>query len=201
MSGFTAAWGCDVTTTIDSSQSSNKRYLITGGAVIAIALAAYGLGRVYPPLGPTEGTIAPAQRYVAPQIGQGDVTLGDTSIPQLMQTDAFEVMSKNPSFRALAADPNFALLAQNSQAMAVIAANPHAFTALAANPQAFMATLNAAKAVSAANSSANAANGQAFAVMAQHAVAFESLARHPQALHAIAANPSAFASYANDFAS
>ena len=111
-------------TTIHESRS-NTRYLLTGAAVVAVGLAAYGLGRIYPPLGPTEGTVAPAQRYVAPQVGEGDVTLGDTSIPQLIQTDAFEVMSKNPDFRALASDPGFAALAQNSQAMAAIAAtNP-----------------------------------------------------------------------------
>ena len=61
--------------------------------------------------GPDRGTIAPADRYVSPQVGEGDVTLGDTSIPKLMQTDAFEVMSKNPNFRTLASDPGFAALA------------------------------------------------------------------------------------------
>ena len=139
--GFTAR-GCDVTT-IESNQSSNRKYIVTGAAILAVAVGAYGLGRVYPPLGPVEGTIAPAQRHVNPQIASGDVTLGDTSIPQLMQTDAFEVMSKNPSFRALAADPNFAALAQNSQVMAVIAANPKAYASLAGNPQAFLARLAA----------------------------------------------------------
>ncbi len=142
-------------TTIESNQS-NKKYITTGVAIIAVAVAAYGLGRIYPPLGPTEGTIAPSDRYVSSQVGEGDVTLGDTSIPKLMQTDAFEVMSKNPNFRTLASHPGFAALAANSQAMAAIAANPQAFTALAANPQAFQATLNAAKAVSAAAGSVNA---------------------------------------------
>ena len=71
-------------TTINSTQSSNKKYLITGAAVIAVAVAAYGLGRVYPPLGPVEGTIAPAGRYVSPQVGEGDVALGDTSVAELM---------------------------------------------------------------------------------------------------------------------
>ena len=40
---------------------------------------------------------------------------------QLMQTDAFEVMVKNPSFRALASDPGFQALAMNPQAMAAMA--------------------------------------------------------------------------------
>ena len=143
--GFTAR-GCDVTTIESSQYNSNKKYLVTGAAVIAIAIAAYGLGRVYPPLGPTEGTIAPAERYVSSQVGEGDVTLGDTSVAKLMQTDAFEVISKNPSFQALASDPNFAALAQNGPAMAAVAANPAAFTALARDPAAFQAAANAAAA-------------------------------------------------------
>ena len=116
-------------TTLESN-SSNKRYLMTGAAVLAVAVSAYGLGRIYPPLGPTEGTVVASERYVASQVGEGDVTLGDTSIPKLMQTDAFEVMSKNPNFRTLASHPGFAALAANGQAMAQIAANPQAFTCL-----------------------------------------------------------------------
>ncbi len=38
----------------------------------------------------------PAQRYVSAQVGEGDVTLGDTSVPELMQTDAFELMVHDP---------------------------------------------------------------------------------------------------------
>ena len=65
------------------------------------------------------------------QVGEGDVTLGDTSVPELMQTDAFQVMVKDPNFRALAGDPGFAALASNPAAMAALAANPSAFAALA----------------------------------------------------------------------
>lgn len=42
----------------------NRRHLIAGAAAIAVAVGAYGLARVYPPLGPSAGSIAPAQRYV-----------------------------------------------------------------------------------------------------------------------------------------
>ena len=45
-------------------RSHNRRYLIGGGAILAVALAAYGLGHIYPALGPVAGTISPAQRYV-----------------------------------------------------------------------------------------------------------------------------------------
>ena len=74
-----------------SLSNKNRMYLTTAG-VLAVGIAAYGLGRVFPPLGPSEGTVGPSQRYVSAQVGEGDVTLGDTSVPELMQTDAFQVM-------------------------------------------------------------------------------------------------------------
>src|SRR4051812_23036878 len=110
-----------------------KMYLTTAG-VLAVGIAAYGLGRVYPPIGPSAGTLAPAQRYASAQVGEGDVTLGDTSVPELMQTDAFEMMVKDPSFRALASDPGFAKLAQNSQLLAALTTNASSFAQLAKTP-------------------------------------------------------------------
>jgi hypothetical protein len=89
--------------------------ILTTAGVLAFGVAAYGLGRVYPPMGPSQGTIAPAQRYVSAQIGEGDVTLGDTAVPELMQTDAFELMVHDPDFRALAASPGFKALASQPQ--------------------------------------------------------------------------------------
>ena len=118
-------------TTIDSTRSSNKKYLVTGAAVIAVAVAPTGsagfIRRSVRPRGPLLRPGAMCRRRSA----RVTSPLGDTSIPQLMQTDAFEVMSKNPSFRTLAGHPGFAALAQNSAAMAAIAANPQAFTGLA----------------------------------------------------------------------
>src|SRR3954466_14093080 len=127
------------------STSNNRRMILTSAAVIAVGLGAYGLGRVYPPLGPSQGTIAPAERYVSSQVGEGDVTLGDTAVPELMQTDAFELMVKDPQFRALAASPGFQALAGQPQVMAALMSNPQAFAALAANPQAFAGVAQASQ--------------------------------------------------------
>src|SRR3954449_3361966 len=119
-----------------SLTNQNRMYLTIAG-VLAVGVGAYGLGRVYPPLGPSAGTVAPAQRYVSSQVGEGDVTLGDTSVPELMQTDAFQVLVKDPNFRQLAQDPAFGALAGNSAVMSAIAADPARFSALARDPQAF----------------------------------------------------------------
>lgn len=43
--------------------SQNRKYWIAGGAILAVAAGAFGLGWVYPPLGPIAGTIYP-QGYV-----------------------------------------------------------------------------------------------------------------------------------------
>ena len=55
--------------------ANNRKYLMSGAALLVVAAGAYGLGRVYPPLGPSAGTIAPSQRYQSPQVGEGDITL------------------------------------------------------------------------------------------------------------------------------
>ena len=69
------------------------------------AWALTGLGAFTRRSGRAAGTVAPAQRYVNSQVSDKDVTLGDTSVPELMQTDAFEAMVKDPDFRKLARDP------------------------------------------------------------------------------------------------
>ena len=125
--------------------SHNRRMILTSAAVIAVGLGAYGLGRVYPPPGPSAGTIAPAERYVSSQVGDADVTLGDTAVPQLMQTDAFELFVHDPQFRALAASPGFQAIAGNPQVMAALLANPQAFADLAGHPEAFAGLVKAAQ--------------------------------------------------------
>ena len=46
-----------------ATRSHNRRYLIAGGAALALAVSAYGLVRFYPALGPIAGTVTP-QLYV-----------------------------------------------------------------------------------------------------------------------------------------
>jgi murein L,D-transpeptidase YcbB/YkuD len=47
-----------------TTRSHNRRFLIVGAGIIAVAAGAYGIARLYPPLGPTAGTVSPAQNYV-----------------------------------------------------------------------------------------------------------------------------------------
>src|SRR5690349_164525 len=152
-----------------SATTKNRMYITTAG-VLAVGIAAYGLGRVYPPLGPGQGTVAPSQRYVSSQVGDGDVALGDTSVPELMQTDAFQVMVKDPNFRALAGDPGFAALASNQAAMAAISAHPSQFAKLAQNPSQFHNLVQSASQLSA--SAANAQSAAALSAMAANNSAF-----------------------------
>ena len=60
-----------------TSLSNKNRMYLTTASVLLVGVAAYGLGRVYPPMGPSAGTVAPAQRYVAAQVSDADVTLDD----------------------------------------------------------------------------------------------------------------------------
>ena len=50
------------------STHNNRRMILTAAGVLAIGIGAYGLGRVYPPTGPSEGTVGPAQRYQSAQV-------------------------------------------------------------------------------------------------------------------------------------
>jgi len=102
----------------------NRRFILIGSIVAATAIGAYGLGRVYPPRGPSAGTITAGDRYIQSQVDASAVTLGDTSVASLVQTDAFRILSKDANFQALAKDPSFAAAASNPALMQAIAADP-----------------------------------------------------------------------------
>ena len=137
----------------------NKKFLLAGVAVAVMAAGALYVGGVYPPAGDqAAGTIAPAERFHAPQVQATDVKLGDQGTAKLMQTDAFEAMSKDPSFRALASDPAFMALAKQPGALEALAMAPQAFAALAKHPNAFEAMAKNAKAFDAAGADAQEAH-------------------------------------------
>ncbi|HEV8406956.1 MAG TPA: hypothetical protein VGQ34_03390, partial [Sphingomicrobium sp.] len=180
------------------SPKNNRKLILTATGVLAFGVGAYGLGRVYPPTGPSAGTVGPAQRYVSAQVGQGDVTLGDTSVPELMQTDAFELMVHNPEFRALAGSPGFKALTSQPQVLSAILANPVAFNALSKQPGAFDGLIKAAEAASAWAPKSHETNAQLMNAITGHWRAFDGLAGHPDALLAILADPLSFGRFAHD---
>src|ERR1700687_719422 len=162
---------------------SSKRQIWIGIGVAAVAVVLVGHYLLdFPSSGENAGgTIVPAERYRAPQIKPEDVKLGDQSVTQLMQTDTYERLVKDPQFRALAQSASFQTLSQNPAALQALAQNAHAFAALADKPAAFAAM---------------AANPQAFAALAQNPAAFAALAQSPAAMQALAQNPAAFAAVA-----
>ena len=111
---------------------SNKAVVIGVGAVVAAGLL-YTVARQNPvDNAASAGAIAPAERYRAEQLTSADITLGDEDVSRLMQTDAFELLVKDPDFRELVTDANFQALAANPQALQVMAQHPAAFQAMAA---------------------------------------------------------------------
>jgi hypothetical protein len=180
------------------STSNNRRMIMTSAAILAVGVGAYGLGRVYPPLGPSAGTVVPADRYVSSQISEADVTLGDTAVPQLMQTDAFELFVHDPQFRALVGSPGFRALAGNPQVMSALLSNPRSFADLAGHPQAFSAFLEAAKNAGSLGHQSHQASADLMGLVAGHPGAMEGLASHPEALAAIMSDASSFGRFANN---
>jgi hypothetical protein len=151
----------------------SKRALWIGTGVAASAVLIAGFLLKFPPAGENAvGTVAPAQRYRAEQIKAGDVKLGDQTVAQLMQSDSFERIVRDPKMRALAQDPAFEALAR-SEALAAILRNADALVAQAksANADALVArakSVNADALVAQAKSlNADALVAQAKSVEAQ----------------------------------
>ena len=63
--------------------SNNAKMGVAAACLAVVAVGAYSIGRVFPPNGESVGTIAPAERYQSAQVGAGDITIGDNSVPLL----------------------------------------------------------------------------------------------------------------------
>lgn len=55
---------------MSATRSRDRKYWIASAAILAVAAGAYGIGRIYPPLGPSSGAIAVAQGYVEDLAGE-----------------------------------------------------------------------------------------------------------------------------------
>ena len=182
-----------------------SKLTIFSGAVVA-AVAILFVGRFVfnvPSRDGAIGTVVPAERYRAKQIQDSDVKLGDQAVTQLMQTDSFERMIKDPQMRALAVDPGFIALARSPEALAAMARSPEAVIALARSPEALAAMARAPEAVIALARSPEAMSAlarapEAMSALARSPEAMSALARSPEAMSALARNPQAFSAMARD---
>ena len=85
--------------TSGQSKLSGKK-AVTIGLLVAVVAGVGYYASEFPPSGEdVAGTIAPAQRYRAEQIGSQDIQLGDQSIQQFMQTDLFEQIMTDEALR------------------------------------------------------------------------------------------------------
>lgn len=120
----------------EQARMGSHRRLWAGGAVAVLAIGVAMIAFDYPPKSQdVTGTIAPAERYRAPQATNEPVKLGDQTIAQLMQNDGFDKAIKDPQMQALSQDASFRMLAQ------VLARSPAASRSLLGNIEATRATV------------------------------------------------------------
>jgi len=160
----------------------DHKVLIAAGAVIAAAATVFLTKDATIDGREVAGTVAVAERFGGETLSEDDVALGDETVSDFIQTDAFELLVNDASFRALASDPGFSALAQHPKALAAVAAAPEAMAALAGHPQALAAL---------------AAAPEAMAALAGHPQALAALAAAPKAMAMLAAHPQAMAAFAN----
>ena len=86
--------------------AKRKAWIGAGIALVAVAVVVrYGFDTV-PKSEDVAGTVVAAQRYRAPQ-GAADIQLGDQTMAQLMQNDAFVKLIRDPQVQAMAREPGF----------------------------------------------------------------------------------------------
>jgi len=82
--------------------------VLLGLAAIAALILAFFTVRGFPAVDRgTEGTIGAAKKYQAPQLSASDVTTGDATVQDFLQSDTFDRLTKDQSARALLSDASF----------------------------------------------------------------------------------------------
>jgi hypothetical protein len=143
-----------------------NRKLWAGGAVAVLVVGVAIFTFDYPPKGEdVVATIVPAERYQAPQAGAEAIKLGDQTIAQLMQSDAFDRLIKDPEMQSLAKDANMRALAQ------LLAANSQASQTMVSHIEATKAAIDNAALAQALVANVAASRETLAAIDAQHAAA------------------------------
>jgi hypothetical protein len=99
--------------TFERGVSLNKKILFGLAAAAAIFLAVITYNSYPRPTEGTEATIGAAQRAQAPQIAAQDVKLGDTSAQDVLQTETFDAIMKDPAVRTMLQDAELRVHLQN----------------------------------------------------------------------------------------
>ena len=82
----------------------SKKIMWGLAAAAAVVLGVFTL-KGFPPVDGTQGTIGAAKRYDAEQMTDKDVTLGDTSTQNFLQSDTFAAIIQDPNTVKLLSDP------------------------------------------------------------------------------------------------
>ena len=157
--------------------SAQRKAVIGGGIAIVAALIVWQFGFDSTPRSEdVAGTVVPAQRYRAPQAAP-DIQLGDQSLAQLMQNDAFVRLIRDPQVQAMVKEPGFPEAAQllrnhpeaarlmlvHAESGKQVMAAPELAKTMAANAEAAQAVERTAAAAAALQ-----ASPEAQKVLAQH---------------------------------
>jgi hypothetical protein len=102
---------------LGNASSHRKAWGLVVSLAAAVAVVGYFTVGMPPATDETAGTIAPASRYRAEQVGTKDITLGDETIQQLMQTALFDRLVRDKEFRDTFASDDFndVLVALNAE--------------------------------------------------------------------------------------
>src|ERR1700689_4171439 len=89
---------------MNGSRLSKSNLMIGAAALVLVAGVVVVAGGYYPARGGhTAGTLAPMNRYQSNQVNGSDVVTGDTSVPNMMQTDSFQGVTAKTQTAAQAA--------------------------------------------------------------------------------------------------
>ena len=100
---------------MSDKQKGNTKIYVLVGVLVLVGGAVMLLSDGFPPGSENaKGTIAPAERYRAPQIDSDDVDLGDQSVTLFMQTDEFERLMSDEAFLEVVQNADFQAAMNNA---------------------------------------------------------------------------------------
>ena len=123
--------------TNESKRSRRTRFIILGGALIAVVAVIGYFSKVWPPKGQdVAGSIGVAERYRSEQIKNEDVVLDGTDVQKFLQSDTFNHLLNDPKSRKMLSsvigDPVVRAALSNPGVAAALANNEVRFQAFLA---------------------------------------------------------------------